>query len=137
MPKRMLTGLSFSISHLILARGWAEFHGMRMVVELDHSTIDDEYEEVILFYAGWSFQRSGMIWRCSGHFAVQQPFGQEDRFDDILEALDSLVATSGPEILKSRDGSADNPRLPSPTPGTPRPARHSSRAHRAPPPDAP
>jgi hypothetical protein len=49
-PKPPL-GLAFEISDLMLLQGWAEFHNVHMVVELDHWVEGEEYEEVIAFYA--------------------------------------------------------------------------------------
>ncbi len=40
---RLPRGLSFELSDLTLVLGWSEFHDMRMVVELDHCTDDQEY----------------------------------------------------------------------------------------------
>ena len=44
-------GLSFEVGDLILLRSWAEFHELRMVVELDHRGADGEYEEMVAIYA--------------------------------------------------------------------------------------
>ena len=40
-------GLAFEIADLILLQGWAEFHNVRVVVELDNCVQDDVYEEVV------------------------------------------------------------------------------------------
>ena len=44
------TGLAFEIADLMLLQGWADFHDVQMVVELDHCVEGEEYEEVIAFY---------------------------------------------------------------------------------------
>ena len=44
-------GLAFEIADLMLLQGWAEFHNVHMVVELDHCVEGEEYEEVVAFYA--------------------------------------------------------------------------------------
>ena len=43
------TGLAFEIADLMLLQGWADFHGVQMVVELDHCVEGEEYEEVVAF----------------------------------------------------------------------------------------
>ena len=43
-------GLAFEIADLMLLQGWAEFHDVQMVVELDHCVEGEEYEEVVAFY---------------------------------------------------------------------------------------
>ena len=37
-------GLAFEIADLMLLQGWAKFHDIRMVVELDHWVEGEEYE---------------------------------------------------------------------------------------------
>jgi hypothetical protein len=62
-------GLSFELSDLTLVLGWSEFHDMRMVVELDHCTGDEEYEEVLAFYpksGSWMIACVGRIGRTVG-----------------------------------------------------------------------
>ena len=44
------TGLAFEIADLMLLQGWADFHEVQMIVELDHCVEGEEYEEVIAFY---------------------------------------------------------------------------------------
>ena len=59
------TGLAFEIADLMLLQGWADFHDVQMVVELDHCVEGEEYEEVIAFYGRtlrWVLgHRSGVV----------------------------------------------------------------------------
>ena len=57
------TGLSFDIPDLLMLQAWADFHDLRMVVELDVFTDADEYEELIAIYDKDRAFRRWMIWR--------------------------------------------------------------------------
>ena len=63
-------GLAFEISDLILLQGWAEFHNVHMVVELDHWVEGEEYEEVIAFYAKGSPLRRCNLWRSASDMVL-------------------------------------------------------------------
>jgi hypothetical protein len=59
MEPAVPAGLSFEVADLILLQSWAEFHDLRMVVELDHCGADGEYEE-------WSPSTQRMATYCVG-----------------------------------------------------------------------
>ncbi len=84
-------GLSFDISDLILLQGWAEFHDVRMVVELDHWVEGEEYEEVVGFYTKDSPIRRWILWRSDSEIVVQPLIGRSSRFNSVAEALESLI----------------------------------------------
>jgi hypothetical protein len=86
-------GLAFEISDLLILQGWAEFHGVRMVVELDHWVEGEEYEEVVAFYAKDSAVRRWIIWRSAREIVVQALIGRTARFASVAEALNSLHGT--------------------------------------------
>ena len=46
-----LVGVAFEIADLLLLQAWAGFHGMQMIVELDHCVDGHEYEEIVAIYA--------------------------------------------------------------------------------------
>ncbi|MBV9248054.1 MAG: hypothetical protein JO227_02245 [Acetobacteraceae bacterium] len=84
-------GISFELSDLVLVQGWAEFHDLRMVVELDYSTEGEEYEEVLTFYPRNSAFRRWMIWRASHDIVVQPMMGRAMRFPCVADALEHLI----------------------------------------------
>jgi hypothetical protein len=85
------TGLSFDIADLILLQGWAEFHDLRMVVELDHWVEGDEYEEVVGFYTRGSPLRRWILWRLASEVVVQPLISRCRRFGSVADALESLI----------------------------------------------
>jgi hypothetical protein len=89
---RVPTGLAFAIGDLVLLHGWAEFHQLRMVVELDHCVDGNEYEEVAAIYAADCSLRRWNIWRESDGIVVQPRIGRGRRFDTVPEALDALIS---------------------------------------------
>jgi hypothetical protein len=88
------TGLAFTIADLVVLHGWAEFHGLRMVIELDHCVEGDEYEEVAALYAEGCALRRWILWRDAGEIVVQPLLGRGQRFATVSEALDVLLPVS-------------------------------------------
>ena len=84
-------GLAFEIADLTLLRDWAVAHGMRMVVELDHSVEGEEYEEVVAFYARESQLRRWIVWRACDAIIVQPLIGRSTRFESVAHALEGLL----------------------------------------------
>ena len=92
-PAKMPTGLSFEIPDLLMLRGWAEFHQLRMVIELDVCADEDEYEELLgLYDEGRAFRR-WMIWRSSEGIVVQPAMGRPMLFDFMGDALEIMMPT--------------------------------------------
>jgi hypothetical protein len=85
------TGLAFEIADLMMLQGWAEFHDVQMVVELDHCVEGEEYEEVIAFYARDSRLRRWILWRAADGVIVQPLIGRSRRFKTVVDALETLV----------------------------------------------
>jgi hypothetical protein len=85
------TGLAFEIADLMMLQGWAEFHDVQMVVELDHCVEGEEYEEVIAFYAQDSQLRRWILWRAADGVIVQPLIGRSCRFNTVSDALETLV----------------------------------------------
>jgi hypothetical protein len=85
-------GLAFEISDLMLLQGWAEFHNVRMVVELDHWAEGEEFEEVVALYAKDSPLRRCNLWRSASDIILQPLIGRSRRFGSITEVLDSMIA---------------------------------------------
>lgn len=85
------TGFAFEIADLLLLQGWADFHNMHMVVELDHCVEGEEYEEVVAFYAHDSHLRRWILWRSTDEIIVQPLIGRGCRFSCVADAIESLI----------------------------------------------
>ena len=85
------TGLAFEIADLMLLQGWADFHDVQMVVELDHCVEGEEYEEVVGFYSRDKSLRRWILWRSAKETVVQPLLGRSSRFHSVAEALESLT----------------------------------------------
>ena len=88
------TGIAFELSDFVLLQGWAEYHDLRMVIELDHSTAGEEYEEVVALYPQNSLFRRWMMWRDLNGVIVQPMMGPATRSDSVAEALERLAPAS-------------------------------------------
>jgi hypothetical protein len=84
-------GLAFEIADLVMVQGWAEYHDLRMVVELDYCSEGDEYEEILALYPSDSSFRRWMVWRGATEIVVQPMMGRASRFASVAEALDHLI----------------------------------------------
>jgi hypothetical protein len=88
---KLPTGFSFDIPDLLLLRGWADFHDLRMVIELDVHIEDEEYEELLALYdRGCAFRR-WMLWRSCDGIVVQPTMGRMMLFDCMADALEVLI----------------------------------------------
>jgi hypothetical protein len=85
------TGLSFDIPDLLLLKGWAEFHNLRLAVDLDVCADGDEYEELLGLYDRDRAFRRWMIWRSCDGIVVQPAMGHMMLFDFMADALDILI----------------------------------------------
>ncbi len=94
-PPRVLTkvptGIAFEVPDLFLAEAWAEYHGLRMVIELDGCTDGDEYEEVLAFYPPTSAFRRWMIWRSVDGIVVQPMMGRMQCHASFADALEQMI----------------------------------------------
>jgi hypothetical protein len=85
------TGLSLEIPDLLMLRGWADFHDLRMTIELDLCVEGDEYEEMIGLYDADRAFRRWMIWRSCDGIVVQPAMGRTMLFDNIADVLEVLI----------------------------------------------
>ena len=85
------TGLSFDIPDLLMIQAWADFHNLRMVIELDVAAGGDEYEELLGLYYGASEYRRWMIWRSADGIVVQPMMGRPMHFLALSDALEHLI----------------------------------------------
>ena len=84
-------GLAFEIPDLVLLQGWADFHDIRIVVELDHWVDGEEYEEVVAVYSRDGRLRRWIMWRGANEVVVQPLIGRGSRFASVADALKSLI----------------------------------------------
>jgi hypothetical protein len=85
------TGLSFDIPDLLLVRAWADYHNLRMEIELDIAAGGDEYEELLNLSYGKSEHRRWMIWRSQDGIVVQPMMGRKMVFTLMADALEALI----------------------------------------------
>jgi hypothetical protein len=85
------TGLSFDVPDLLLLQGWADFHDLRMTIELDLCVEDEEYEEMLGLYDADRAFRRWMIWRSSDAIVVQPAMGRRMNFEHLDDALATLI----------------------------------------------
>jgi hypothetical protein len=85
------TGLSFDIPDLLMLQGWANFHDLRLAIDLDICVDDDEYEELIGLYDANRAFRRWMIWRSEDGIVVQPAMKRTMLFDTMAEVLDCLI----------------------------------------------
>jgi hypothetical protein len=88
---KLPTGIAFEVSDLLLAEAWAEYHALRMVIELDSCTDGDEYEEMLAFYPRNSAFRRWMIWRSAAGIVVQPMMARSRRHATVAEALEQMI----------------------------------------------
>jgi len=87
-----LVGIAFDTDDLALVQAWADVHGMRMAVELDHCVDGREYEEIVVIYSKSSRLRRWNLWR-SWEGVVVQPFiGRSMRFASVTDAIEALLS---------------------------------------------
>jgi hypothetical protein len=88
---RLPTGFSFDVADLLLLRGWSDFHEIRMAIELDVCTEDEEYEELLALYERGCAFRRWMLWRSNDGIVVQPAMGRTMLFDSVVDALERLI----------------------------------------------
>jgi hypothetical protein len=82
-------GLSFEVADLILLQSWAEFHDLRMVIELDHRGADGEYEEMVAIYEKDNHVLRWLLWR-TDEIVVQPLIGRTIHCLSVADALEIL-----------------------------------------------
>lgn len=90
-PTKIPAGLSFDIPDLLMLQGWADFHGLRMAIDLDVSADGDEYEELLGIYDRDRAFRRWIFWRSCDGIVVQPAMGRQMLFDFMGDALEILI----------------------------------------------
>jgi hypothetical protein len=84
-------GLSFEIADLLLVRAWADYHDLRMEVELDFTAEGDEFEEIVGLFSPLTGFRRWMLWRSADGIIAQPMVGRPRIFDAVADALEGLI----------------------------------------------
>jgi len=82
------SGESFAVPDLMIAQAWAEYHGLRFVVELDRLVDGRAYEEVLCF--SLAHFRHWTVWRSGEEIVALPDAGSLSRFPTLSEALEGL-----------------------------------------------
>jgi hypothetical protein len=90
-------GTAFSVPELMLLQAWAEFHRLRVVIELDNILDGAEFEEVVVLYGPSSRFRRWTLWRNPESIVIQPANGRCIRFACIQDVLESMIP-SLPEL---------------------------------------
>ena len=88
---RLPTGIAFEVPELLLLRGWAEFHNLRLVIELDVCAEGEEYEELLALYEPDGAFRRWMLWRSCDGIIVQPANGRTMLLDAMADVLEILI----------------------------------------------
>ncbi len=83
-------GIAFTIPELLILAAWADFHGLRMHIELDWHADAVEYEEVVSLKEPEQRSPSWFLWRTCKHVVLQPVLGGPRRFDTICAALTAI-----------------------------------------------
>ena len=86
-----LVGVAFEIADLVLLQAWADLHGRRMIVELDHCVDGHEYEEIVAIYTKGTELRRWHLWRSWGEVIVQPLIGRKRHFSSVAKATEALA----------------------------------------------
>lgn len=92
---KLPTGFAFDIPDLLMLQAWAEFHELRMTIELDVCDDDGEYEEKLGLYQQSSAFCRWMLWRSCEGIKVQPAMGRALLFDTTADALEMLISAPG------------------------------------------
>ncbi|HET6609237.1 MAG TPA: hypothetical protein VFG62_21365 [Rhodopila sp.] len=88
------TGLAFDVPDLLMLHAWAEYHELRMTIDLDTFAGSDEYEEIVNLSETGTPHHRWMIWRSADGIVVQPRMGRPMLFDMMADALDLLIPTA-------------------------------------------
>ncbi len=88
---RVPTGFSFDVPDLLMMRAWADFHELRMGIDLDVCADGEEYEELLGIYDKDRAFRRWMIWRSCEGIMVQPAMGRRMSFDFMADALELMI----------------------------------------------
>ena len=79
------TGLSFDVPDLLMLHAWAEYHELRMTIDLDTFTGSEEYEEIVNLSEADIPHHRWMLWRSADGIIVQPRMGRPMLFDMMAD----------------------------------------------------
>ncbi len=95
-PITIPTGRSFDVPDLLMLRAWADFHDLRMTIDLDVCAEGDEFEELLGVYDKDRAFRRWMLWRSNEGIVVQPAMSQTMLFDTMGDVLEVLIPSTSP-----------------------------------------
>lgn len=84
-------GFSFDLPDLLMLQAWADFHDLRMAIELDVCAEGDEYEELVGLYDRTDTLCRWTMWRSGDGFVVQPTQARVMLFDRMADVLELLI----------------------------------------------
>lgn len=84
-------GIAFTVPELMMLTAWSEFHGIRLVIELDNCIDGTEYEEVAALYPQDSPLRRWTLWRAPDTIMAEPMHGPGFQSACIADLLHRLV----------------------------------------------
>jgi hypothetical protein len=91
MPAGIPIGLSFDIPDLLMLQAWADFHDLRMSIDLDVCNEGEEYEELLGIHDKDRDFRRWMLWRSCDGIVVQPTMERSMLFDFMGDVLEILI----------------------------------------------
>ena len=88
--KTRIEGIAFTVSELLLVTAWAQFHNLRLTIELDWHVDQAEYEEVITLGFTNRIGAHCLLWRAPDRIVLQPMIGRARRFTTISDALEAI-----------------------------------------------
>ena len=88
--KASLQAISFEVPELLLITAWAEFHNLRMTIELDWCAEGIAYEEVITLQAPGRRGPPWMLWRTCESVVLQPMAGKPRWFETISDVMEAI-----------------------------------------------
>jgi hypothetical protein len=88
------TGLSFDVPDLMMVQAWADYHNLRMGIDLGATSDSDEFEEMLRLSYGTSEHPRWTMWRSADGIVVQPTMGRPMMFDRMSVALEVLIPAS-------------------------------------------
>lgn len=88
-------GVSFSVPELMIMSAWAEYHGLRVLIELDTCVDGAVYEEVAAFYSPGLALRRWSLWRAADALVLERLGAPPVRSPGISALLESLIPAEG------------------------------------------
>jgi hypothetical protein len=94
-PARLLKGLAFEIADLNLIRDRARAHNISTIIQVDHGSDVEEYEEVLVLYSRSRPASRWMMWRTAHAVCMRATDGRIGRYRTAALAIEALLRNGG------------------------------------------